>query len=67
MLNPHRPGADDHEAQTVRSLRALLALGVAAALFVAVAFSAIESPPEPPLATQAPESPPATDTTTPGA
>lgn len=55
MLSRPHITTDDHDAQTVRSLRALLALGVACALFVFVAISAVSVLNEPALAAHAPE------------
>jgi hypothetical protein len=55
MLSRPRIATDDHDAQTVRSLRALLALVVACALFVLVAISAVSVRDEPALAAHLPE------------
>ena len=54
----HLPTAQsDHGMQTVRTWRTLLALGLACALFVAVAILVAAPPTEPPLAVQVPAAP----------
>jgi hypothetical protein len=54
MLHSSLPVADDPEMQSVRSLRALLALGVACLMFVVLVVMVAQAPSDPPVATQAP-------------
>jgi len=58
---------DDRDAQTVRSVRALLAIGVVCLMFVAIAIAIVDVPAKPPVATQAPEPLPAVEASVSGA